>query len=220
MNNFKLAVIDDHTLLRKGLVELLQGKGMEYKVILEASDGAELLEKLNPQNLPDVILLDINMPNLDGYRTAASLKIQYPELHILALSMYDDESAIIGMLRSGARGYILKDSEPAELKRAIESIAKTGVHYSEMVSGTLIHSLLSTHSGSANNKDILGLNEKEKEFLRLCCSEMTYKEIAEKMYLSPRTIDGYREQLFGKLQVKNRVGLVLFAIKSNIFLLR
>lgn len=220
MNNFKLAVVDDHTLLRKGLVELLQGKGMDYEVVLEAKDGVEFFAKLNPQNLPDVILMDINMPNLDGYRTAEQLKRQYPELHILALSMYDDESAIIGMLRSGARGYILKDSEPMELKCAIESIAKTGVHYSEMVSGTLIHSLLSGHPGVPNNNELLSLNEKEREFLKLCCSEMTYKEIAEKMHLSPRTIDGYREQLFEKLQVKNRVGLVLFAIRSNIFLLR
>lgn len=216
MNNLKLAIVDDHTLLRRGLVGLVEGMG--YNVIVEAKDGNDFLEKLTPEALPDVVLMDINMPNLDGYKTTERVKERFPYIHVLALSMYDDESAIIGMLRSGARGYVLKDSEPMQLRRAIESIATTGVHYSEMVSGTLIHSLLPGKDGADNAR--VGLNEKEIEFLKLCCTEMTYKEIAEKMHLSVRTIDGYRDQLFDKLKVKNRVGLVLFAIKNNIFILR
>jgi DNA-binding NarL/FixJ family response regulator len=130
--------------------------------------------------------------------------------------MYDDENAIIRMLKNGARGYILKDSEPADLKAAIDSVLSKGYHYSEMVTGKLIHSINTMDEDSSEIKNTLGLNEREITFLKLTASELTYKEIAEQMKLSPRTIDGYRDELFEKLNIKSRVGLVLFAIKNGI----
>jgi two-component system, NarL family, invasion response regulator UvrY len=174
------------------------------------------MHKLDKDNLPDVVLMDINMPGMDGYETTAWLKNNYPLVHVLALSMYDDENAIIRMLRSGARGYIMKDADPMELKNAIDNVMANGVHYSAMVTGKLLHSIYNVNGSVESTQQLLNLNDREIEFLKLASTEMTYREIADQMHLSPRTIDGYRDNLFEKLSIKNRVGLVLFAIKNGI----
>jgi len=212
--NPTIALADDHVLLRKGLADLVSKQG--YNVLFQADNGEEFLEKLKTNSDPDIVLLDINMPKKDGYDTALWLKRNKPNIKVLALSMYDDENAIIRMLKNGARGYILKDAEPADLKAAIESVLNKGFHYSEMVTGKLIHTIHSMDEKDSDIKNTLGLNEKEIKFLKLTATELTYKEIAEQMHLSPRTIDGYRDDLFEKLNIKSRVGLVLFAIKNGI----
>lgn len=211
----KIALADDHVLLRNGLASLLKDIG--YEVLFEADNGKMLQEKLDETNLPDIVLMDINMPKMDGYETTQWLRDHYPDIKVLALSMYDDENAIIRMIRSGARGYILKDSDPSELKQAIHALITKGFYHSELVTGKLIHSINHfDQPGNGSAKSLLGLNDKEVEFLKLACTEMTYKEIAEKMFLSPRTIDGYRDILFEKLNLKSRTGLVLFAVKNGI----
>jgi two-component system, NarL family, invasion response regulator UvrY len=207
-----LALVDDHTLLRSGLANLLRELG--YKVLCEATNGNDFIEQLKTCPMPDVVLLDINMPVMDGYETALWLKKNHPEVKVLALSMYDDEYAIIKMLKNGARGYILKDADPAELRRAINAVLDKGFYHSDLVTGTLIHTI--NHDEDNTRPNISGLNAKEVDFLKLVCTEMTYKEIADKMCISPRTVDGYRDDLFEKLGVKSRVGLVLFAIKNGI----
>jgi DNA-binding NarL/FixJ family response regulator len=213
-NNPTIALADDHVLLRKGLADLVSKQG--YTVLFQADNGEEFLDKLKTNAEPDVVLLDINMPKKDGYETALWLKRNKPGIKVLALSMYDDEKAIIRMLKNGARGYILKDAEPSDLKAAIESVLTRGFHYSEMVTGKLIHSINTMSEDDSEIKSTLGLSEKEITFLKLAATELTYKEIAEQMHLSPRTIDGYRDELFEKLDIKSRVGLVLFAIKNGI----
>ena len=130
--------------------------------------------------------------------------------------MHDDENAVIRMLKNGARGYILKDTEPSELKTAIDAILQKGFYYSEMVTGRLVHSISGMDDEGHGSQQVLHLTEREIEFLKLACSEMTYKEIADKMYLSPRTVDGYRDTLFQKLDIKTRTGLVIYAIKNGI----
>jgi DNA-binding NarL/FixJ family response regulator len=130
--------------------------------------------------------------------------------------MYDDENAIIRMLKNGARGYVMKDSEPADLRAAIDAIEKKGFYYSEMVTGRLMRSITDMEDGNTNTRNFLNLSDREVEFLKLVCTEMTYKEIADKMILSPRTIDGYRDALFEKLDIKTRTGLVIYAIKNGI----
>jgi len=212
--NSTIALADDHVLLRNGLADLLTKQG--YNVLFQANNGEEFLDKLKINPDPDIVLLDINMPQKDGYDTALWLKRNKPDIKILALSMYDDENAIIRMLKNGAKGYILKDAEPAELKAAIESVLTKGFHFSEMVTGKLIHSINTIDEEDNETKSTLGLNEREITFLKLAATELTYKEIAEQMHLSPRTIDGYRDALFEKLDIKSRVGLVLFAIKNGI----
>lgn len=211
----KIALVDDHVLLRNGLANLLKDLG--YSVVFEADNGKVLLEKFKTIDQPEIVLMDINMPTMDGYDTTLWLKNNYPNIKVIALSMYDDENAILRMIRNGAKGYILKDSDPTELKSALNAVMNKGFYHSELVTGKLIHTInhLDTPSSSVT-KDVLGLNEKEIEFLKLAATEMTYKEIAERMHLSPRTIDGYRDALFEKLNLKSRVGLVLFAIKNKI----
>jgi DNA-binding NarL/FixJ family response regulator len=210
----KVVLIDDHILLRNGLASLVKSFD-DYTVLFEANNGQHFIEQLNPDYLPDIVLMDINMPAKDGFETTLWLKHNHPYVKVLALSMYDNEQSIIRMLKNGAKGYILKDTDPREFKAALDSVYSKGYYYSELVAGKLIHAVnnlddtdMGTHSS--------GLNEREIEFIRLACTEMTYKEIADKMFLSPRTIDGYRDALFEKLNIKTRVGLVMFAIKNGI----
>lgn len=208
-----VGLVDDHVLLRKGLSSLLIENG--YPSVIQADNGKQFIEKLSGGEVPDIVLLDINMPVMDGYATATWLKEHHPRMKILALSMYDDEHSIIRMLRHGAGGYILKDCEPAELKTAIEAIIQKGYYHNELVSSKLIHTMQNSNGNTARN-GYPELSQKEIRFLQLICSEMTYKEISSVMKLSPRTIDGYRDALFEKLGIKSRVGLVLFAIKNHL----
>lgn len=211
----KMALVDDHVLLRNGLANLL--RNLDHEVLFEADNGRRLMEKIDPTNLPNVVLMDINMPLMDGYETTAWLAATYPSIKVLALSMYDDENAIIRMIRSGARGYILKDSDPMELKAAIQSLLTKNYYHSEMVTGKLIHAINHIDEPSQSSvKDIIGINAREIEFLKWACTELTYKQIAEQMNLSVRTIDGYRDALFDKLNLKSRTGLVVYAIKHGI----
>jgi len=214
MGKIKVALADDHVLLRNGLAGLVTNLG--FTIQFECSNGKQLISKLDKNDLPDIVLMDINMPEMDGYEATLWLKNNYPLVQVLALSMYDDENAIIRMLKNGAKGYIMKGADPAELKKAIDDVMTKGVHYSELVTGKLLHSIYKVDEPGNGTKEMLDLSEREIEFLKLASTEMTYKEIAKEMYLSPRTIDGYRDALFEKLNIKNRVGLVLFAIKHNI----
>ncbi len=209
-----IALIDDHSLLRNGLAQLVKSLG--HTVLFEADNGQELQKKINQKDLPEMVLMDINMPTMDGYETTQWLKEQYPEIKVLALSMYDHENSIIKMLKAGAKGYILKDSEPIELKNAIESILNKGYYYSDLVSGKLINAINKMDDEGSDVHALVHLNERETEFLKYACTELTYKEIADKMFVSPRTIDGYRDTLFEKLNLKTRVGLVMYAIKNRI----
>jgi two-component system, NarL family, invasion response regulator UvrY len=211
----KVALADDHVLLRNGLAGLVNSFD-NYTVIFEADNGKEFQQKIDAGNLPQLVLMDINMPEMDGYETTLWLKRNYPDIKVLALSMYDNENAIIRMLRNGARGYLLKDTEPKEFKQALDAIMQKGFYYSELVTGKLIHAVNSITDDGNELASSVKLSDREIEFLKLICTEMTYKEIAEKMFLSPRTIDGYRDALFEKLNIKTRTGLVIFAIKNNL----
>ncbi len=209
-----IVLTDDHILLRNGLAALVKNLG--HTVLFEADNGKDFVNKLDKKNLPQLVLMDINMPEMDGYETAQWLKINHPEVNVLALSMYDNENSIIRMLKCGAKGYILKDSEPAELKAAIDAVVSKGYYYSDLVSGKLIHAINKIDDEGSDVHTVNNLNDRETDFLKYACTEMTYKEIADKMFVSPRTIDGYRDALFEKLHVKTRVGLVMYAIKNGV----
>ncbi len=219
MDKVTLAIVDDHKLFRDGLAELINGFS-EYTVIIEADNGVDFIRQVDPENVPDIVLLDINMKEMDGFETAEWLKARYPEVKILVLSMYENENAIIRMLKSGARGYVLKDIRKKELEQALSSLVSKGYYYTEMVTGKLIHVIntLDEVKPGQSIKDLVSMNQREIEFLKLACTELTYKDIAEKMNLSVHTIDGYRDTLFEKLNAKSRIGLVLYAIRNKIFL--
>lgn len=210
-----VAVVDDHVLLRNGLAALIRSLD-QYTVLFEADNGNDFIKQLKPAALPDIVLLDINMPEMDGFDTALWLKRNHPSVKILALSMYDNENAIIRMLKCGAKGYILKDIDPAEFKAALNAVVKKGFYYSEMITGKLIHAVNNLDEPDQTIRSFVNLNEQEIQFLKLVCTELTYKEIADKMFRAPRTIDTYRDQLFEKLSVKTRVGLVMYAIRNGI----
>lgn len=220
MKKVKLAVVDDHKLFRDGLAELINGFN-EYTVMIEADNGIDFLKQIKTKGVPEIVLLDINMKEMDGFETAAWLKENHPDVKILVLSMYENENAVIRMIKAGAKGYVLKDITKKELEQALSSLVNKGYYYTDMITGKLIHIL----SGNDDNKtgpgskDANSLNAKEMEFLKFACTELTYKEIAEKMSLSVHTIDGYRDALFEKLGIKSRVGLAIYAIKNKIFLL-
>jgi two-component system invasion response regulator UvrY len=209
-----IAIVDDHELMAKALSGLVQ-KFDEYDVLYEVPGGKELIYMIKMKMVPDIVLLDINMPEMDGYDTALWLKNNYPEVKVLALSMNDKEESIVRMLRNGARGYLLKGCKPHELKLALDSLGQKGFYYTEYVTNQLIKSL--NPDTFKNPVDMLGLNERETNFIRLSCSDLTYAEIADKMCVSPRTVDGYRESVFQKMDVKSRVGMVLVAIRLKIF---
>jgi two-component system, NarL family, invasion response regulator UvrY len=210
-----VVLVDDHVLLRNGLASLIRGFG-EYEVLFEACGGKDLIRQLQNSRLPDIILLDINMPEMDGYDTACWLRRNFPEIKVLALSMYDTDSAIVRMLKNGAKGYVLKDTDAGVLKVALDSVLEKGFYYTDMVTGKLIHTISTLDDPDMRMRRLLALNERELEFMKLVCTEWTYKEIADRMYLSPRTIDGYRDALFEKLNVRTRVGLAMYAVRSGI----
>ena len=207
-----VGVADDHTLLRNALARLINSFE-NYMVLFEAGDGKEVKDKLTRHIIPDIMLLDVNMPDIDGYETAKWIYKTYPQVKILALSMFSDENTIIRMLRLGAKGYIMKNAEPEELKEALDSVLQKDFYLSEYISGKIISGL---HRDMDMPMEPVVLNDKEKEFLKHVCTEMTYKDIAAKMFVSPRTVDDYRNSLFDKLKVRTRVGLVLYAIRHGL----
>ncbi len=219
MKKIKIALVDDHQLFREGISEIIKSFP-NFTVTLEASNGAEFIDRMNSKNMPNIVLLDINMKGMDGFQTASWIKTNHPTIKTIALSMYEDEATIIRMLRCGACGYVPKDIRKQELFDAITYVSEKGYYHSELITGRLIHSINSMDEKKKNGmSEFSAINQKELEFLRLVCSELTYKEIADKMGLSPHTIDGYRDSLFEKLNLRSRVGLVLYAIKKRIFMI-
>jgi DNA-binding NarL/FixJ family response regulator len=204
-----IAIVDDHTLFRNGVAALM-GEFKELKVVFEAENGEHMQQMLQKHQTPEVVLMDINMPIMDGYSATKWIKEKHPRVKVLALSMFEDDKAVIRMIKNGASGYVLKESKPRELLEAIKTINEKGVFINDMVSGKLLRSV-------SDKDEKPELSGKEQEFLKLCCSELTYKEIADQMYVSPRTVDNYREALFLKLNLKSRSGLVLYAIQNEVF---
>ena len=201
-----LAIADDHELFRSGISALISSFD-GFKMDIEVSDGEELIKQLKKaKRLPEICLLDINMPRKNGYDTLKEIKAQWPDMKFLVLTMFNTEYAIMRMLRGGANGYTLKNCNPNELKKALTAIYETGYYHSELVSNRIHTSL--------KNED--KITDKEIQFLTLCCNDCSYREIAEIMHVSPRTVEGYRDALFQKLNIKTRTGLVMYAISTGI----
>jgi DNA-binding NarL/FixJ family response regulator len=210
---YSIVIADDHLLIAKALTVIIDSF-KKYKVLYEVPNGKALLEQFkHKQKIPDIVLLDINMPEMDGFETARWLTQHHPEILILALSVQDDEQTLIRMIKAGARGYLVKNIHPNELEKALDSLVEKGVYYSDAYVSKVMSHLTREDDPRENTRD---LNDREKEFLQYAATELTYKEIGEKMYCSPRTVESYRDALFEKLHLKTRVGLVVYAIKNGL----
>lgn len=213
MSKIKIAIVDDHKLVSKALENMISFNP-KFEVMMTCYNGQDFIEELRGMKKhPDVVLMDINMPIKNGIETTAELSRIFPNLKVIALTMEDNESTIIKMLTAGAKGYLLKDMSPDILFDAIDIVHEKGIFYTDLVTQSLLK--------IKSEEKIMGelneaLKDRELEFIKLACSELTYKDIAIEMCLSPRTIDGYRDSVFVKLNVKTRVGIVLFAIKHHI----
>ncbi|UOE39847.1 response regulator transcription factor [Chryseobacterium suipulveris] len=213
MKKIAIAIVDDHKLVSKALENMISFNP-NFEVTMTCFNGADFLDALSTvEQMPDVVLMDINMPMKDGIETTAELKKRYPQMKVIALTMEDNENTIIKMVKAGANGYLLKDMSPDILFDAINIVYEKGNFYTDLLSETLSKIRIEEKFTEKIKEE---LKDKELEFIKLSCSELTYREIADKMFVSPRTIDGYRDSVFLKLGVKTRVGIVLFAIKNNL----
>ncbi|WP_114940925.1 MULTISPECIES: response regulator transcription factor [Mucilaginibacter] len=204
----QIALVDDHKLFRSGMAALVTNF-KRYNILFEAANGQELVNTIKSGTVPDIVLLDISMPVMDGVEAAQVLRSKYPGVRIIILSMFEDAEKVLLMVKMGVKGYLLKDSEPYEVEDALLKVSQGELYYPEFVTRHLITNF--------NSKlENIKLNPREIEFLRFTGTELTYKEIAEAMNISVRTVDSYRDQLFEKLQIKSRVGLVLYSIKNKL----
>lgn len=209
----KVLMADDHILLRNALASLINNSD-SCKVIAEASNGKELIDAISKENYPDVAIIDLNMPIMDGHDTAAYLQKNHPTIKVLMLTMYDSELALIRLLKAGVKGFMKKDIHPKELLQAIQSVHENGYYYSAHTSSKLAGLFRDQDDTPILEK--ITLSDGEIEFLKHVCSEQTYKEIAYELGMNPRAIDGMRDNLFNRLDVKSRVGLAMYAIRHGI----
>lgn len=209
-----IVIVDDHLLIAKAIATIIeQMKG--YSVLYECENGKQLQAKFNlKKNIPDIVLLDISMPVMDGFETAAWMKENHPQVTIMALTMQGDDESLIKMVKCGARGYLHKNIHPVELSTALDMLVQKGFYYPDWATSTVLNSIVSGNGDRAGN---IHITDREKQFLVFACSELTYKEIGEKMYCSARTVESYRDSLFEKLGVKTRVALALYAVKTGLY---
>jgi DNA-binding NarL/FixJ family response regulator len=211
---YSVVIVDDHILIAKAITNIIDSFP-NYKVLYEAENGKVLMEKFkNRKNIPDIILLDISMPVMDGFDTAKWLKQHHPDVLIMVLSMQDDDSSLIKMIKASAKGYLLKNIHPDELHASLNTLVAKGHYYPEWAASKVFLNIAQEQKSKSGNE--VKFTEREIEFLKHCCTERTYKQIADIMCCSTRTVEGYRDSLFEKLGLKTRVGLAVYALKSGI----
>lgn len=214
MSMVKIILADDHILLRDALSSLIN-EFDNFKIVGVASNGQEVIRLFSDGQKPDIVILDLNMPLMDGFETTKWLSLNHPDVKILILTMYDSDIALIRLLQEGVRGFLKKDIHPEELRHALQTVVEQGYYYTNSTGGK-IAALFKKSKGEQSALEKQSLTEKEIEFLKLVSTDMTYKEIAMQLHLSTRVVDNYREALFEKLGVRSRVGLAVYAIKNGI----
>ena len=214
MNEIKVAIADDHQIFRKGVI-LSMRSYTNIKFVMEASNGDELLAKLE-EFQPDVVLCDLKMPVKDGIDTTKLITKNFPNIRVIILTMYEDERFVGHLMDCGAAGYLLKSTEPAEIKRAIVDVMRTGFYLNPFVNKVLIKKNYSKQKFNPTLTSEIVLSEREKEVLTLVCMEFTASEIALKMDISARTVEAIKDRLMERFGVKNSVGLVFYAMKNSL----
>jgi DNA-binding NarL/FixJ family response regulator len=213
MKPIKIAIADDYTIYREGLkIGLVQDENLE--VMLEAADGEDLIKGIET-DMPDVIIMDLKMPVMDGMEATKLIKKKYPDMKILVVTMYDDEKFVIHLMEIGANGYLLKNAEAEEIRKAIYSVHETGYYFNNIVSNALLKKLVIKGNIKPSFKEGVELTEREQDVLKLICAEKTANEMGKQLFLSPRSVEGIRQRLIDKVGVRNTAGLVMFAVKNG-----
>jgi DNA-binding NarL/FixJ family response regulator len=214
MSQIKVAIADDHKIFRKGVILSLRTYP-NIKFVQEAENGDELLAGLD-ESQPDIVLMDLRMPQKDGIETTKLISKQYPNIKVLVLTMYEDERFVSHLMENGANGYLLKSADPSEIKKAIMEVMARGYYLNNFVNRVL---LKKSHARAKTipslNSEVV-LNDKEREVIRLLCMEYTAQEIAQKMEISPRTVEAIKDRLMERFGTRNTAGLVFFAVKNNL----
>lgn len=209
-----LAIVDDHQMFRSGMAALIQ-KMSGVKITLECNNGKELLDKLSDHSV-DIVLLDLEMPELNGIQTMEKLHQQKSEVKVMVLSSNKEQMMIGSLMELGAKGYLLKEADEKELERGIRSVYETGYYFNDLVSQALLVKLANKDQINPSFNGGEHLSKREKEVLDLICQELTTTEIADKLCLSPKTIENHRSRIMDKTGVRNTAGLVVFAIKNKL----
>jgi DNA-binding NarL/FixJ family response regulator len=209
-----VAIADDHKIFRKGVI-LSMKPYHNIRFILEAENGEELIKGIEKEQ-PDIVLMDLKMPVKDGIETTKYLNKYFPAVRILILTMFEDERFVGHLMESGANGYLLKSTEPAEIKQGIMDVMRTGFYLNNFVNRVLIKKNYSRQKFNPNLNSEIVVSEREKEVLSLVCMEYTANEIAQQMDISPRTVEAIKDRLMERFGVKNSVGLVFFAMKNSL----
>jgi DNA-binding NarL/FixJ family response regulator len=207
-----IVIVDDHLLIAKAISSIIEHFS-HFEVLYESENGYQLQQDFKQKKqIPDIVLLDISMPVMDGFETAAWLRKEHPAIKVMALTMQGDDESLIKMIKAGASGYLQKNVHPVELEKALDALVKKGFYYPDWATSRVLHALADEKNSYPN----IHLSDRETEFLKYSCTEMTYKEIGEKMFCSARTVESYRDSLFEKLGVKTRVALALYAVKIGL----
>jgi len=211
-----IALADDEALFRRGMNFLIEDFE-EMEVVWEVGDGKELLDKLaEVDTLPDVLLLDLNMPEINGIEAAKIMREEYPDLRIVVLSSYFQKSFIVNMIEIGAASYLPKNTEPDEMERTIREVADKGFFYTQKVMEVIRQSMMDKGRPKEPVPFQVEITNREREILQLICDQYTTSEIAKKLYISPRTVDGHRNNMLQKFGCRNTAGLVVYALQNKL----
>ncbi|MEG0849765.1 response regulator [Flavobacterium plurextorum] len=214
----KIALVDDEVLFRKGIAFLLQREA-NIEIVFESSNGEELISKLEENdNTPDIIIMDLKMPVLNGVEATKIIRKSFPQIKIIALTSYDSKSFIANMIQVGAVAYLIKNTTPKDLIKTINEVYAKGFYYNESVLKTIQETIVSSKN-SKGSLETSFLSPREIEILQLICQQKTTTEIAEHLFLSPRTVEGHRNNLLLKTESRNIAGLVVYAIQNEIAVL-
>ncbi len=214
MSKIKIAIADDYKIYRDGLkVGLSADENMD--IIAEADNGEDLMKILETAS-PDVIIMDLKMPIMDGMEATKLVRKKYPSIKVLVVTMYEDDKFIIHLMENGANGYLLKNAEPEEILKSIYAVQENGYYFNDLVNKALLKKLVLKNNFKPSFNQNIELTEREQEVLKLICEEKTAAEIGKEIFLSPRSVEGIRQRLIEKIGVRNSAGLVMFAIKNGI----
>jgi DNA-binding NarL/FixJ family response regulator len=214
MNPITIAIADDYKIYRDGL-KLCLGSDNNLQILFDVDNGEELMEALKTQK-PEIIIMDLNMPLLDGMEATKQIRKKYEQIKILVITMYDSDKFIINLMENGAHGYLLKNAEPKEIIKAIYALHENGYYFNDLVNKALLKKLVMKNNLKPSFNHNIELTEREQEVLKMICEEKTATEIGKEIFLSPRSVEGIRTRLIEKIGVRNTAGLVMFAVKNGL----